>query len=99
MAKALNFPAKNIWEKPGLAESIITSPLVKENKESVLLELFNKDVQLFVLVSNFTRFRGSSMKISVFVSIALLCIDGGEYELGKTVLLGQSCDTGYSRGT
>ena len=38
------------------------------------------------------------MKIFAFASIALLCIDVGEYDkLGKTVSLGHGCDKGFAR--
>ena len=50
----------------------------------MLLELFIRVVQLFILASNLTRSRGNELKISAFVSVALLCINIGEYEkLGK----------------
>ena len=93
-----NILAKNILKNSRL-HSIITSPQsVKKRKESMLLELFIRVVQLFILASNLTRSRGNELKISAFVSVALLCINIGEYEkLGKIVLLGQSF--WYARGT
>ena len=40
------------------------------------------------------------MKISAFASMALLCIDVGEYDkLGKTVSLGHGCGKGFARDT
>ena len=57
----------------------------------MLLELFIRVVQLFILASNLTRSRGNELKVSAFVSVALLCVKIGEYEkLGKIALLGQS---------
>ena len=81
--RSLKCPREEYLEKKNEFHSVITSfssvDLKEEGKHTLriikfLIVVFN----FFILASNLTRSPGSSMKISAFVSFALLCIDVGE---------------------